>query len=171
MRAPAIKPDSASKASPRLRGELEGGGSFGLKDATTRDLFTMELAKDLRRDLTQMERKLWKILSAKKLGGYKFRRQQAVGEYIVDFVCMEKKLIVELDGGQHAEIRADHDLGRTYFLEKNGYTVLRFWNNEIFESLEGVADTILEALNSLPPLTPPASGRGKESSPHKWGKV
>jgi len=120
----------------------------------------MELAKDLRRNMTRVERKLWKALNGKKLG-YKFRRQQAIGEYIADFVCMEKKLVIELDGDQHAEIRAKHDSLRTAFLKQYGYIVLRFPNNAVIESLEGVVDAIAEALSSLPPLTPPASGRGK----------
>ena len=156
-------------SSSRLRKE-SGEGDFGTKEGTTRDLFTMELGKELRRNMTPSERQLWKVLSGKKLG-YKFRRQQAIGGYIVDFVCMEKKLVIELDGGQHAECKAGHDQQRTGFLKQNGYTVLRFWNNEIAESLEGVVDVIVGALHRLPPLTPPASGRGKESSPRLRGEL
>lgn len=164
MTSPAkyrLSPESPSKrgdviSSPRLRGELEGGG-FGSKEATTRDLFTMELAKELRHEMTNVERKLWKALSAKKLG-YKFRRQQAIGEYIVDFVCMDKKLVIELDGGQHAEIKTAHDKKRTDFLNRNGYTVLRFWNSEVIESLEGVVGLIGDVLN-MPPSPNPSRKR------------
>ena len=98
-------------------------------------------ARDLRRDATPAERRLWRCLRDRGVAGAKFRRQQPVGRHIVDFLCEEARLIVELDGGQHAA-RADADSARTLALERFGYCVLRFWNSEIEESLEGVLDAI-----------------------------
>jgi len=83
----------------------------------------------------------------RQLKGYKFRRQHAMAGFIVDFACLEKRLIVELDGGQHA-VQADNDAARTCRLETQGYRVLRFWNNEVLENIEGVLMTILEALDA-----------------------
>ena len=86
--------------------------------------------------------------------GLKFRRQQPLGPYIVDFVCPEIRLVVELDGGQHA-VDVKRDQTRDAYLRTMGYTILRFWNNEVFENLEGVLTTIAEF---TPPPSPPARG-------------
>ncbi len=93
--------------------------------------------------------------------GYKFRRQQPIDHYIVDFVCPENKLIVELDGGQHAANKPE-DKKRDHFIELNGFTVLRFWNNEVFENLEGVLEVIRKAcLEGVSPSPGPSrQGRG-----------
>ncbi len=123
---------------------LEGGGHV-----CQYSKFTLEKSKRLRRNMTDAESVLWDCLRAKRLNGYKFRRQQPIGEYIVDFVCMAYKLVIELDGGQHNEIlNKSHDAKRTQYLEKLGYKVLRVWNNEIFSNLNGVLEYIL---CSLPP--------------------
>jgi very-short-patch-repair endonuclease len=105
------------------------------------------LAKNLRKNSTDVERLLWSRLRAGRLEGIKFRRQHPIGHYIVDFVCLERKLIIELDGGQHAlpeEIWNDKE--RTDWMEKEGYTVLRFWNNEVLTNMEGVLEVIREKL-------------------------
>jgi very-short-patch-repair endonuclease len=98
-------------------------------------------AKDLRRSSTDAERLLWRHLKAKQLGGLKFRRQEQIGRFIVDFVCYEKSLIIEADGGQHAQ-EMEKDAERTNWLNSQGFTVLRFWNNEILINTTGVLTTI-----------------------------
>lgn len=97
------------------------------------------LAKNLRQNQTQQEYILWNLLRNHKFHNLKFKRQQPIGNYIVDFICKDIKLIIELDGGQHntkEKILADEE--RTIFLESKGYKVIRFWNNEIDNNLEGV---------------------------------
>ena len=106
-------------------------------------------ARRLRHDSTDAERALWDILRNRQLGGHKFRRQTPIGHYIVDFVCMEQQLVVEVDGGQHQE-QTRYDDQRTQILESQGYRVLRFWNNEVLAELEAVADAILSELGQGP---------------------
>ena len=98
-------------------------------------------AKSLRKNATRVETILWSQLRAKQFEGLKFRRQQPIDEFIVDFVCFEKKLIIELDGGQHAQAR-EEDRKRDNSLAEKGSTVLRFWNNEVLENLAGVLGAI-----------------------------
>jgi len=105
-------------------------------------------ARELRKNPTEAERKLWKYLRLRQLGGYKFRRQQPLGSYIVDFVCLEKKLIVELDGGQHS-IQINYDAKRTEWLETHGFRVLRFWNNDVLEEIEIVKELIAKELGLI----------------------
>ena len=109
---------------------------------------------------TDAETCLWRHLRAHRLDGQKFKRQQPIGNYIVDFVCFEAKLIVEVDGGQHNECVAD--TRRDEWLKSQGFAVLRFWNNEVLQNIEGVLTRILEA---LPPSPQPLShqGRGAQS--------
>ncbi len=111
---------------------------------------------------TDAEQILWYHLRARRFQGVKFRRQRPVGPYIVDFVCLESRLVLELDGGQHSEIVA-RDARRDAWLAANGYRVLRFWNNEVMQRLPDVLERIRVALEK-DPLTPspsPASGRGE----------
>lgn len=103
-------------------------------------------ARKMRKNSTDAELKLWKRLRNRLTDEEKFRRQQPIGKYIVDFVCQERKLIVEVDGGQHGEQIA-YDNERTAWLESEGYRVLRFWNNEVFEDVEVVLEVIVRALN------------------------
>ena len=110
---------------------------------------TLARAQRLRREMTAAEHKLWSALRDRQLDGAKFRRQQPIGPFIADFVCQDYRLIVEADGGQHAENEADNH--RTAFLESKGYRVLRFWNNDILKNLNGVADVILAALSTPHP--------------------
>ncbi len=102
-------------------------------------------ARKMRKNLTDAEKKLWRHIRLKNIGGNKFRRQQPIGKYIVDFMCLEKKLIVEVDGGQHSE-EIPYDNERTAWLESEGYRVLRFWNNEVLEDVKIVSEVIVRAL-------------------------
>jgi len=99
------------------------------------------LAKQLRKKETQAERLLWNKLRSKQITGTKFRRQQPMGSIIVDFVSFDKMIVIELDGGQHARAKK-RDANRDRWLKSKGYTVLRLWNNEVFENLEGVLEVI-----------------------------
>ena len=105
----------------------------------------MHRAGELRRELTPAENKLWAQLRNDQLG-VNFRRQHAIGKFIVDFCSPRKKLIIELDGGQHLEQEA-YDQERTEFLRSKGYRVLRFWNDDVIKDLNGVIQVILDALN------------------------
>ncbi len=105
-----------------------------------------KLARKLRQNLTDAERRLWYRLRASRLEGHKFRRQIPIGKYIADFVCESTKLIVELDGGQHSDM-TDQDAKRTIELEHFGYHVIRFWNNDVFENMDGVLGAILDEIN------------------------
>ena len=101
-------------------------------------------ARKLRRDMTDAERKLWSILRGRQLEGYRFRRQEPIDQYIVDFICFEARLIIEVDGGQHFESEADRK--RDAHLEWRGFRVLRFWNNDVLSNPDGVFQIILDAL-------------------------
>jgi very-short-patch-repair endonuclease len=103
-----------------------------------------ERARLLRRAATDAERCLWLALRDRRLGGYRFRRQFPIGHFIVDFACTRHRLIVEADGGQHADNEADRR--RTAWLESEGWHVLRFWNNDILANTSGVVETILKEL-------------------------
>ena len=102
-------------------------------------------ARHLRKNLSDAESRLWWRLRQKQLGGFRFRRQVPLGPYVADFVCLSAKLVVEVDGGQHAE-RVEHDESRSAWLVANGFRVLRFWNNDVLGNTEGVLETILDAL-------------------------
>ena len=107
------------------------------------------LARNLRRKQTDAERKMWRVLRGRQFENSKFRRQEPIGQYIVDFVSLERQLIIEIDGGQHnqqPEIKKDEI--RTKWLGKKGFKVIRFWNNDVLLNIEGVAIRILEAINS-----------------------
>ncbi|HLL59993.1 MAG TPA: DUF559 domain-containing protein, partial [Allosphingosinicella sp.] len=104
------------------------------------------------------EQMLWHELRGRRLGGHKFKRQWTLGSYIVDFCCWERRLIVEVDGGQHGE---EADARRTAWLESQGYRVLRFWNNEVMTNMDGVLQTMLSALHRHPHPNPlPQAGEG-----------
>lgn len=110
---------------------------------------TPELQKraiQLRRESTPAEAKLWGYLRAVHLEGCKFRRQHAIGPFITDFCCVKKKLVIELDGGQHLE-QAGYDADRTKYLQSRGYRVLRYWNNDVMNNIEGVFISIQQVLN------------------------
>ena len=102
-------------------------------------------ARNLRERSTDAERLLWSRLRNRQLSGCKFRRQQPIGPYVVDLVCLEHRLVIELNGGQHAEQQSQDEI-RTAFLQKEGYRVLRFWNNQILGELDLVLDAIYSTL-------------------------
>ena len=123
-------------------------------------------AKALRASMTDAERRLWYLLRAHRFNGIKIKRQAPIGPYIVDCVSFEKRLIFEVDGGQHADSKTD--LRRTRWLEGEGFRVLRFWNNEVLKNTNGVLETILSASADPSPGTPlrgappsPTRGEGK----------
>ena len=96
-------------------------------------------ARYLRKNPTEQERKLWNLIKNKQFYNYKFLRQYVIGKYIVDFICREKKIIIEIDGGQHNKNSTiDYDKERSIYLNSIGYAVIRFWNNEIDNNIEGV---------------------------------
>ena len=116
------------------------------------------IAKALRRRLTDTERRLWTQLRAHRLARWKFKRQQPIGPYIVDFVCFRARLVIEVDGGQHQGNEADRIRGA--WVEGQGFRVLRFWDNEVLTELPAVLEKIAEALSpSPPPLS--REGRGE----------
>ena len=102
-------------------------------------------ARELRNNLTDAERRLWQKLKRRQIATVTFRRQQPIGAFIVDFVCFERRVIVEVDGGQHSE-QVPYDEQRTRWLETQGYLVLRFWNNDVLANTEAVAQAILDAV-------------------------
>ncbi len=122
------------------------------------------IARSLRRDATEVERRLWRALRTMN-PPWKFRRQHPVGRRIVDFACPARKLAIELDGGQHAE-QQDADAARSAELAALGYRVIRFWNGEVVENLAGVLRVIAMALEEVPPpppSPPPPTGRRGET--------
>jgi len=107
------------------------------------------IAKKLRINSTDTEKYLWKYLRGRQLEGFKFRRQQPIGKYIADFINLERKIIIEVDGGQHLENKKDKL--RDKWLEEQGYEVLRFWDNEVLTNIEGVMESIRKKIYSPSP--------------------
>ncbi len=106
------------------------------------------IARTLRRNATEVEARLWQRLRARQIEGAKFVRQFAIGSYVADFACRSARLVIELDGGQHGE-RTEEDAERTRVIEAHGYTVVRFWNNDVVENIAGVLEAIrAELLNA-----------------------
>lgn len=120
---------------------------------------TVRRSRMLRNNPTQAEKILWGALRSQQMEGYKFRRQFFIGQYITDFVCVDKKLVVEADGGQHCN--NTYDAVRDEYIKSQGYTVLRFWNNEIIDNKEGVLQVIRTILLQTPPQPSPKRGGGK----------
>ncbi|WP_425107117.1 endonuclease domain-containing protein [Ancylobacter sp.] len=116
-------------------------------------------ARRLRRDHTDAEALLWSRLRDRRLDGWKFRRQAPVDKYIVDFLCVDAKLVIELDGGQHT---ATTDEARTRVIEACGYLVIRFWNNDVLTNMDGVLLTIVDAMRAGTPHPNPLSDRERE---------
>ena len=104
-----------------------------------------DLARKLRKNPTDAERKLWQFLRKRQISGYQFRTQVVIYPYIVDFVCFEKKLVVELDGGQHL-LQKNEDKLREEYLKKKGYSILRFWNDDVLLKTENVTEHIYNIL-------------------------
>ena len=102
-------------------------------------------ARQLRKQSTDAEKILWRHIRSRQLAGYKFRRQAPIGKYIVDFLCYEQKLVIEIDGGQH-QLRSKSDSERTNWLEAQGFRVVRFWNNQVLAETEAVLEAILREM-------------------------
>jgi very-short-patch-repair endonuclease len=118
-------------------------------------------ARKLRTRLTDAEQKLWHHIRGRQIMCHKFRRQAPIGKYVVDFVCFEQKLILELDGGQHA-VHQEYDNIRTEWLGTQGFKVIRFWNHDVMNNIEGVKEVIVLNLTTPHPDLPPQVGKEKE---------
>ena len=117
-------------------------------------------ARTLRRQPTEAEKCLWVVLRSRQFMEYKFRRQHPVGAYIADFCCLEKRLVIELDGGQHMQ-RVQQDQHRTLFLNQKGFQVIRFWDHEVLSNTEGVLAAVERCLIEMPsPQPSPCQGEG-----------
>ena len=155
-----VPPPSAGEGQPARSDGRERGSNKLLR----------ERAKQMRSEPTPAEHRLWQILRAKRLAGFKFKRQLAVDHYIVDFVCLSGRLIVEADGGQHCD--SEYDEKRDGYLKAQGFRILRVWNNDIFNNEEGVLTGILNALTAPLPARlrraspPPLKGGGADWSDH-----
>ncbi|TAJ53212.1 MAG: endonuclease domain-containing protein [Nevskiaceae bacterium] len=125
-----------------------------------RNANTQQYAMQLRKQLTDAERHLWQHLRLRQLGGHRFRRQVPISSYIADFACLDAKLIIEVDGGQHVE-EAAYDQQREWALKALGYRVIRFWNDAVFKETEAVLQVILDALNETPPSRPSPASEGR----------
>ena len=115
-------------------------------------MHTLQKAKILRHNQTEAEQKLWYHLRAHRFMGLKFKRQQPMGYYIVDFVCIEHKLIIELDGGHHQQ-QMEYDQQRTDWLNSQDYTVLRFWNHDVLQQIEVVLERVRLEVTLSPALS------------------
>ena len=113
---------------------------------------TTAKARKLRKSSTQAEALLWRRIRDRQLAGYKFRRQVPMHPYVLDFICYERRLVIEIDGGQHQQ-ETTYDSRRTEWLKSQGFRVLRFWNNEVLGQVESAAQVILQALEH-PHLNP-----------------
>jgi very-short-patch-repair endonuclease len=146
-------PLAGAGAARRRRGAGEGARNL------------TKAARALRSRMTDAERKLWFALKDRRFEAFKFRRQVPVGPYVTDFLCFESRLIVEVDGGQHAESARDAE--RDAWLEQNAFRVVRFWNNDVLRNLEGVLISLAAELNKTPHpasslrSTPPSPARGE----------
>lgn len=116
-------------------------------------------ARRLRQNQTNVEKTLWGFLRDRRFLGFKFRRQHPIGKYVVDFCCLKQKVVIELDGGQHAQRRA-YDSARTNDIEKEGFRIVRFWNNQIMENPQGALENLAFLLKS-PHLDPLPDGERK----------
>jgi very-short-patch-repair endonuclease len=124
-----------------------------------RDL--IHFARELRRRQTDAEKKLWSRIRNRQIDGWKFKRQVPAGSYVLDFFCFEASLVLEVDGGQHAQERVEHDRIRTNYLEQQGLAVLRFWNGDVLNNMDGVLERIYLALGGRKAPSPGALKRQK----------
>jgi len=139
---------------------------YFLLGQTSKKILSNKLQRMLRNELTDAENALWKVLRGRQVSGLKFRRQHAFGDYILDFVCLENKLVIEVDGGQHGE-RTVYDEIRTRNLLKAGFRVLRFWNTEVLQEIEAVKERIWRAVQEQQPHPlpdPPLEGEGNRDN-------
>ena len=136
-----------------------------MRGQTDNAILDAKLQRNLRNAMTDAERRLWSVLRSRQLDGCKFRRQHPYFRYILDFVCLERRLVVEVDGGQHAG--SQEDAQRDRFLAEGGFRVLRFWNNDVLTQTQAVAEEIHRHLVDLaqhhPLPGPPLEGEGEET--------
>ncbi len=130
-----------------------------MQGQTSKKIIQNKLQRKLRPEPAVAEHRLWQYLRGRQIEGCKFRRRHPFGDYILDFACLDRKLAIELDGGQHAD-RAQYDAERTKSLEKAGFKVLRFWNNEVFGNIEGVVEVIIAALDNQEATPSPPNPSG-----------
>ena len=121
----------------------------------------LDNAKTLRSHQTEAEQRLWYHLRAHRFMGLKFKRQKPIGRYILDFICIEHHLVIELDGGQHID-QVEYDQARTLWLESQGFIVLRFWNNEVMHDLDGVLERIRQTIVEVSAPSPLPLSRQRE---------
>jgi very-short-patch-repair endonuclease len=125
-----------------------------------RDDYDTQRARELRRDGSRAERKVWELLRARRIGEAKFRRQYPIGPYFADFACISRKLVIEIDGDHHA-FQVEADARRTAAMEREGWRVVRFWANEVVQNPEGIWAEIEQLVSGSPPhLASPPRGRG-----------
>lgn len=125
-----------------------------------RDGAKRDRARELRREMTVAERKLWQVLKGRGVDGHRFRRQHPLGPYVADFACLEAGVVIEVDGGQHQDSTTDQR--RDSSMRGRGFKVLRFWNNEVLTNLEGVCSVIAQALaERCPHPTLPSRAEGE----------
>jgi very-short-patch-repair endonuclease len=160
QQTPFASPLEGEAGSPKANRE------GGMTDTAHRPVSKLhrERAKALRKEMTNAERFLWFMLRGHRFSGLSFRRQAPIGPFIVDFVCQQHRLIIEIDGGQHAAA-SEHDRQRDKWLRSKGYRVLRFWNTEVLRNRPAVLQIIVDAVDSkLPPsLSLPLKGGGDQS--------
>ncbi len=163
--SPPLPPEREGSTRRRRAGEglLAGGGTMD----TAYDRLPTQRSRELRLNATAAERKLWSALSNRQLWGVRFNRQVVIRPYICDLVARSAKLIIEIDGGQHGK-SVGYDEARTAFLEAKGYRVLRFWNNEVLENIEGVVGKVASALDDMP--SPPRLRRSSPPAPAGGGE-
>jgi len=150
---------------------LAGEGKLSRSDSRERGRRLSKLrdhAKEMRSQQTEAEHRLWQLVRAHRFAGYKFRRQVPLDFYVADFVCFAERLIIELDGGQH-QPSSPQEAERSRFLEGQGYRILRFWNNDVMQNIDGVLHVIAEAAPAPLPPTPDPSpplrgGRGSRTA-------
>jgi very-short-patch-repair endonuclease len=123
---------------------------------TNKKILQNRLQRTLRRQMTEAEQALWKVLRNRQVEGLKFRRQHPFGDYILDFVCLENRLVIEVDGGQHEQARK-YDERRTQILQGAGFRVLRFWNTEVLQETEAVKEHIWMLIREHEPIPHPTS--------------
>ena len=129
-----------------------------MKGQTNTFILNNKLQRALRRNLTDAEQLLWKRLRDRQFNGHKFRRQHPFGDFILDFVCLEARLVIEIDGGQHMD--SEHDRTRDERLVQSGFQVMRFWNNQVLNELDSVLESIWNALEPHPHPSLPLQGEG-----------
>ena len=144
-RAGILEPSACRSLRSRLPSPARGEGKERrLTGATSIDPLMRRRARELRKRMTDAERKLWFALRDRRFARFKFCRQVPIGRFVADFICFERRLVIEVDGGQHADSLSDQRRDRWF--AANGYRVLRFWNNEVLKNLDGVTTLLADTL-------------------------